>query len=214
MGLYSERIFPWIIDKVMANKVLAAERQRVLSEVRGNILEIGFGTGLNLPHYPQSVDHLTVLDPNAGMHKRAAARLAAARFKVTSIRLAAEARLPIDDGQFDTIVSTWTMCSIPRLDQALVELNRVLKPGGRLLFIEHGLSPDTKIARWQNRLNPINKRIGDGCNLNRNFAAIVGASPLTLEHCDQYYLPKSPRIAAWTYRGVATKRAAPSPIQD
>lgn len=205
MGIYSNRIFPWVIEHVMSREVMTHEREKLVPAAEGDVLEIGFGTGLNLPHYSAAVTRLTVLDPNSGMHRRAAERIAAAKMPVEAIQLGAEDRLPVDDGRFDTIVSTWTMCSIPDLAGALRELARVLKPGGKLLFLEHGLSPDANIARWQNRLNPLNRRIGDGCNLNRDMTAIIGASPLVVESCDQFYLPKTPRIGGWMYRGVALR---------
>ena len=206
MGIYSDRVFPWIIDQVMDREVMAQQRRVVLAEAIGDVLEIGFGTGLNLPHYPASVEHLTVLDPNAGMHRRAAKRMKAFPIPIESMTLGADGELPSDNNRYDTVVSTWTMCSIGDLRRALTELTRVLKPGGKLLFIEHGLSPDDKVARWQNRMNGFNKWIGDGCHLNRNIADLITSSPLSLDQCDQFSLPSTPRVGGWIYRGKASKQ--------
>jgi ubiquinone/menaquinone biosynthesis C-methylase UbiE len=205
MGVYSRYVFPWIIDHVMARAVLVDERRKVLSAASGRVLEIGFGTGLNLPLYPAAVDRLTIVDPNVGMHRRAAARIAASPLEIDAIALGADGRLPLDDNSFDYVVSTWTMCSITDIGRALAEVYRVLRPGGRLLFVEHGLSPEAGVARWQNRLNGINQRIGEGCHLNRNIAALVAGSPLRLAACDEFYMPSTPRIAGWTYRGAGEK---------
>lgn len=205
MSLYSQRVFPWLIDRVMASEVMTEQRRLVLAEVQGDTLEIGFGTGLNLPHYPPSVERLTIVDPNRGMHRRAAGRIAASPLPIEAIQLGAENRLPVADDRFDSVVSTWTMCSIPRLADALREIARVLKPGGQLLCVEHGLSPEAGVARWQNRLTPIMRRLGDGCHLNRNIAEYVQKSPLQLTRCDQFYLRDSLRVGSWTYRGRAVK---------
>jgi ubiquinone/menaquinone biosynthesis C-methylase UbiE len=206
MGLYSKYIVPWIIDHVMDRQVMAGQRQTVLADAYGRVLEIGFGTGLNLPHYPSRVEHLTILDPNVGMHRRAAGRIAVSRLTIDPLNLSADADLPTNDCVFDTVVSTWTMCCIPDLPRALTEVARVLKPGGQLLFVEHGLSQDPKVARWQQRLNPLNMRLGDGCHLNRDIAYFVRGSGLTISQCDQFYLPRTPRISGWTFRGRALKQ--------
>lgn len=208
MSLYSERVFPWLIDRVMSSPPMTEQRRAVLAGARGDTLEIGFGTGLNLPHYPPAVDRLTVVDPNGGMHRRAARRVAVSTLPIQAIQLGAEDRLPVADDRFDTVVSTWTMCSIPLLARALAEMARVLKPGGQLLFVEHGLSPEPGVARWQHRLTPIMKRIGGGCHLNRNIAEFVRASPLRLVECDEFLLRDSPRVGGYTYRGRAEKRIA------
>lgn len=205
VGIYSDRIFPWVIDKLMDRPVMSEQRRQVLEPVKGDVLEIGFGTGLNIPFYSNAVDRLTVVDPNAGMHRRAAKRISQCPLSIESVKLRADGALPLDENRFDTVVSTWTMCSIPDLSRALVEISRVLKPGGRLVFVEHGLSPDKPVASWQNRLNPIHQWLGDGCHLNRDIAQYISESPLTLEKCDQFYMRETPRFAGWLYRGTATK---------
>lgn len=207
MGLYSDRIFPWLLEKVMSRDQMREQREIVLAAARGRVLEIGFGTGLNLPHYPEEVQSLAVLDPNAGMHRKAASRIAEATIPIESIQQRADEAIAADAESFDTVISTWTMCSIPDLPRALGEIARVLKPGGKLLFIEHGLAEDPKIARWQHRLNPVMNRIGDGCNLNRNIARFIRESPLAIESCDQFCLRKASRVDGWTYRGVAVKQS-------
>jgi ubiquinone/menaquinone biosynthesis C-methylase UbiE len=171
------------------------------------VLEIGFGTGLNLPFYPPTLRRLTVVDPNPGMARRARPRVAASGVDVRSLVLDAGRRLPIDDGSFDAVVSTWTLCSIPDVAAALAEVHRVLKPGGRFVFVEHGLAPDPPVAAWQRRLDKLNQFIGDGCHLTRDIASILRRSPLSAETCDTFYLADTPRVGGFTYRGHATKQS-------
>lgn len=204
MGFYSNVVFPRVIDWLMDDRQMNEQRQMVLQGVRGDVLEIGFGTGLNLPHYPDSVRKLTVLDPNAGMKARAQARIAASPIEVESLVLGGE-NLPMDDQSFDTIVCTWTMCSIPDLQKALSETHRVLRPGGQFVFIEHGLSPDPDVEKWQNRVNPLWRRVGDGCNLNRPIDKCVEEGGLQLAELETFYMPKTPRFMGYMFRGTANK---------
>lgn len=187
----------------MANPAMTKYREQLLKDVTGNVLEIGFGTGLNLAYYPSTVEKLTTIDVNPGMTSLAQKRIAASDLTVDSKTLNGE-HLPLDDNTFDSVVSTWTLCSIAQVEQALHEIHRVLKPGGTFFFIEHGLSDDPTIQVWQHRLNPIQKVIGDGCHLNRNIQALVEQrfQSVTLERFD---LEKFPKIGAHTYRGVAVK---------
>ena len=202
MGLYSNVIFPRFMNFLMSNKLMTKQRKIVLAEARGEILEIGFGTGLNLPHYPDHVQKITVLDPNAGMKSLAERQIKRSRIKVESLTLSGE-RLPMNDGSFDTIVCTWTLCSIPAVGQALREVRRVLRPGGRFLFIEHGLSDKPGVQKWQHRLNPIERAIGDGCNLNRPIEQLIQAEGLKLMNLDRFDLPQTPKILGHLYRGAA-----------
>ncbi|MEX2673535.1 MAG: class I SAM-dependent methyltransferase [Phycisphaeraceae bacterium] len=206
MGLYGRYVFPWVLDRAMGREPMEQRRPGVLGDAKGEVLEIGFGTGRNLPYYPAEIDHLTVLEPSEPVARRAEQRLRESPIKVESVRLGADQALPLDTARFDTIVSTWTMCSIDDLPRALHELHRVLKPGGRLLFIEHGLARTPKLAKWQHRLTPINRWIGQGCRLNRDFKAILHTSPLQLEQCEEFEMPSTPRIASHHYRGTAVKR--------
>ena len=203
--IYSRYIFPWLLDHVMASGQMSQQRRVVLSEAAGEVLEVGFGTGLNLSFYPQEVARVTGVDPNVGMMRLAARRVDATTIPVTAM-IADAANLPLADESFDIAVSTWTMCSIADLPEALREIHRVLRPGGRLLFVEHGLSPTRRLAAWQHRLTPINRRLAEGCHLDRDIERIVSESPLEMEMCDKFYLPHVPKIAGFTYRGVARKK--------
>ena len=203
MGLYSNLVIPYCIDIAMSDETLQQYRQQLLEDVSGEILEIGFGTGLNLPHYPDSVKKITTIDPNPGMKKRARSRIAASNIDVDYRVLNGES-LPMADASFDSVVCTWTLCSIPQADAAIAEVYRLLKPGGKFFFIEHGMSKDSTVQTWQNRLTPIQKIIADGCHLNRNIKNIVEQkfSNVTIE---QFYAPKLPKIIGYMYRGIAVK---------
>jgi len=204
MGFYSEVLFPWGMNWIMSGQVFTTERKAVLESVSGNVLEIGFGSGLNLPHYPGSVGKLTVIDPNKGMGRYTAQRIADSPIDVERRLLSSES-LPMSDNCFDTVVSTWTLCSIENIDSALAEVLRVLKPGGRFIFLEHGLSPDEGVSRWQNRLNGIQKLVGDGCHLNRDMRVIIRNAGFSTLDVDNFYLPDSPKILGYMYRGEAVK---------
>ena len=205
MGIYSRHILPPILDFAMRRESLEPQRRELLSQVAGDVLEIGFGSGLNLPFYPPSVRRLTAVEPSEGMSKRARARVARSGIAVTTLGLDAACRLPLADGSFDAAVSTWTLCSIEDVAAALREVHRVLRPGGQFFFVEHGLAPDANVARWQHRLTPINRRLAGGCHLDRDIAALVRASPLSVERCDEFYLPGVPKIGGFMYRGTARK---------
>lgn len=203
MGWYGRWVFPRLLDWSMAGEPFSSYRQQVLAEVSGTVLEIGFGTGLNLAHYPDTVVSLTVIDPNPGMAALACPRLASTPLPISSYPLRGEA-LSMADDSFDWVVSTWTLCSIPDVPQALREIRRVLKPGGKLAFIEHGLSPEPTIQTWQHRVTPVQKRIADGCHLDRAIADLVMQS-LTLEKLDTFYAKGLPKIGGYFYQGVAVK---------
>ena len=182
-------------------------RPEALSDARGEVLEVGFGTGLNLAYYPPHVTSLTALDPNATDGLPAVAeRLSAAPFAVEQCHLRADGELPFDAGRFDTVVTTWTLCSIPDANAALQEMRRVLKPGGRYLFIEHGRASEASTARWQDRCNPLWNRIADGCNINRQIDRIVEESGFELTNLDRFR-GRGPGLFAQMFRGEATRRA-------
>ena len=204
MGFYSEVLFPWGMNFIMSGEAFSKERKTVLHSVSGNILEIGFGTGLNLPHYPSAIQKLTVIDPNHGMERYASRQIADSVIEVDRQVLGGEA-LPMDDNSFDTVVSTWTLCSITDVEHALTEVHRVLKPGGKFIFLEHGLSPDKSVSAWQHRLNGLQKIVGDGCHLNRDMRALVTATGFRKLEIENYYFPDSPKILGYMYRGIATK---------
>jgi SAM-dependent methyltransferase len=181
MGLYSETIFPWLLDRALGHPNIMRRRRTLVSEAVGEVLEIGFGSGATLPFYdPAQVSSLTVVEPSEGMNRRAAAVLAQSPVPITSVPGAGE-RLPFGDGRFDTVVCCLTLCSVQDVGQVLAEVRRVLKPGGRFLFMEHVLSDDPDRQRWQHRLNPIQKLVGVGCNLNRPSADLVRAAGFQLD---------------------------------
>ena len=203
MSFYSHFLFPRMLDWAMSDSATARYRQQLLAEVEGKILEIGFGTGLNLPYYPEKTDKIITVDPNPGMKKLAEKRIKQSSITVNYLVLNGE-HLPMEDSSFDFVVSTWTLCSITRVDRAIAEIYRVLKPGGKFLFIEHGLSNETNIQVWQNRLTPIQKIIADGCHLNRNIEHLVEGKFTNIK-IDKFYAPKFPKVSGYMYRGIATK---------
>ncbi len=203
MGFYSEVIIPQGLEWVMSQPVFADYRRQLLAEVSGQVLEIGFGTGLNLSHYSENVAKLIAIDANKGMKKFVQKRIDAANMKVALEILNGE-NLPMEDNSFDSVVCTWTLCSIRKVEKAIEEIHRVLKPGGKFFFIEHGLSEEDKVKVWPNRLTPIQKIIADGCHLNRNMEQLVGNkfSNLTLS---RFYAPNLPKFIGYMYQGIATK---------
>ncbi len=186
----------------MAGEEFERLRGSLLAQTHGTVLELGIGTGLNLPYYPASVTALHAVDPAKVLPRRVAARCAACSFPVHIQQVTAEA-LPFDDETFETAVSTWTLCSIPDPIQALKEVRRVLKPGGHFLFLEHGRSADEWVARWQDRLNPIQNLIGCGCHLNRRIDQLIVQAGLTPVQTDRFLMQSVPRLGGDMYRGVA-----------
>ena len=203
MGLYSDWIFPHLLDWTLGGKWPMEYRHRALADVHGDVLEIGFGTGLNLSCYPTAVERLTLLDPAKMLSRRVAKRIAAAPMPIEQAYLDAE-QLPFDAGRFDAVVSTWTLCTIPDVSAALSEVRRVLKPGGKLLFLEHGRSADPKIARRQDRWNGVQRVIGCGCNLNRPIDQLVAAAGLNVVQLERFAMPGTPSLLAEHYLGTAT----------
>lgn len=203
MGFYSRRILPYLLDWAMSDQNLAKYRQEVLVDVQGEVLEIGFGTGLNLSYYPENIHKIIAIDANPGVNALAQKRLQASSITVDYRVLNGE-NLLMADKTFDSVVSTWTLCSIANVEQALKEIYRVLKPGGRFFFVEHGLSNQPQIQVWQNRLTPLQKIIADGCHFNRNIRQLVENQfdTVTLE---EFYADEIPKIAGYLYKGVATK---------
>ncbi len=176
MGLYSEKLFPWLLDRALSHPRIEARRAALVGQAVGEVLEIGFGSGATLPFYnPAKVQRLTVIEPSEGMNRRAAARLATAVLPVRAVTGAGE-RLPFGDAEFDTVVVCLTLCSVSDPAAVLREVRRVLKPGGAFLFLEHVLSGVPKRALWQRRLTPIQKVVGVGCHLDRDTAALVRAA--------------------------------------
>jgi len=203
MSLYERRILPYLLDLALSSPDLAKHRREILAEVTGEVLEIGFGTGLNLSYYPEQIHKIVTVDPNPGIHTIAQKRIASSPITVEHHLLSGE-HLPMADESFDSVVSTFTLCSISNVKQALAEIYRVLKPGGRYFFVEHGLSSEPDVQVWQNRLTPIQKRIAGGCHFNRNIKRLVEEQfdRVTLT---ELYAENSPKVAAYLYKGMATK---------
>jgi len=187
----------------MQSKADTAERSRLVPLAHGRVLEVGFGSGLNLPFYGPRIDHLYAVDPSRELWRLAARRVAAARVRVDFIRASAES-IPLPGATVDYVVMTWTACSIPDVTSALRELHRVLRPRGRLLFIEHGQSPDLRVRRWQECMNPLWKRLAGGCNLNRKFDDLLTGAEFRLLAIDRGYGP-GPRPLTYLYKGIAER---------
>jgi ubiquinone/menaquinone biosynthesis C-methylase UbiE len=204
MSFYREHVLPWLIDQSMRQSRLAPYRSRVVSAASGRVLEIGIGSGLNLPLYGNTVSQIIGIEPSAKLlHMTRAASLRTS-VPLDLIEGTAEA-LPIDDRGIDTVVTTWTMCSIPILERALQEIRRVLRPAGRLLFVEHGRAPEPRVRWWQDHLTPVWKRFSGGCHLNRAIEEIVGHAGFRFEHLDKGYM-RGPKAMTFMYEGSARPR--------
>lgn len=199
---YDRHVFPYVMDLTCGIKPVRRQRAKVVPLAAGRVLEIGIGTGLNLPHYDKSrVASLTGLDPALQMHRLARKRMARAGLDVELVGLSAE-RIPKDDGSFDTVLMTFTLCSIPDPVAALKEMRRVLAPGGSLLFCEHGRAPDESVRRWQDRLTPWWKKLAGGCHLNRDVPALLDEAGFRCDELQTMYLP-GPRPLTFNYWGAA-----------
>ena len=204
MGCYERRILPRLIDLGMRQKQLAALRERVVGEAQGQVLEVGIGSGRNLPFYRRDVDRVLGVDPSEALLAMARPHTAWTRFPV-QLRQAAAEELPLDDRAVDTVVMTWTLCSVADPLRALSEIRRVLRPGGSLLFIEHGRAPEPRLERWQDRLTPLWRRVAGGCHLNRPIDRLIEQSGLRLTDLDTGYLIAGPRPWTFHYRGRAAR---------
>jgi SAM-dependent methyltransferase len=197
------RMKPWLQD--LAMRQMDPLRGDTIDEARGDVLEIGFGTALNLRYYGSAVSTLVGLDPmDVANVEKVQRRIQSAAFPIERKALRADGGLPFDRARFDTVVTTWTLCSIPEVADALREMRRVLKPGGQYLFIEHGRAESEKTARWQDRINPIWNRVCDGCNINRKIDRLVEDGGFEMKRLDRFRA-KGPGIVAQMYRGVATR---------
>ncbi|SCY67183.1 class I SAM-dependent methyltransferase [Microvirga guangxiensis] len=203
MSLYSRYIGPKLVSCLCSMDDISAERERVIPLARGVVLEIGMGPGLNLPFYnPADVTKVIGVDPNDAFLHLGEARQRSSHVQVEIVRAPAEA-LPLGDETIDTAVITYTLCSVEDPEQALREVRRVLKPGGRVLFLEHGLSPEEDVARWQHRLNPIWRSLAVGCNLTRPVAELLRQNGFSIQEMEEYYLGGAPRVIGFHCRGVA-----------
>ncbi|MEZ5243519.1 MAG: class I SAM-dependent methyltransferase [Acidimicrobiales bacterium] len=186
MGIYREQILPRFIDKALGNEGIAKYRREVTAGLSGEIVEIGFGSGLNMPEYPPEVTRVFAVEPASVGKKLAAERVAASPIEVTYIGLDGR-DLPLGDDSCDGALSTFTLCTIPDEAAALAELVRVVRPGGRIHLLEHGRARDDDVHKWQQRLNPIQRRVGDGCHLDRDHTALVEAAGLEIEDAREWY---------------------------
>jgi ubiquinone/menaquinone biosynthesis C-methylase UbiE len=201
MGLYGDRVLPHIVNVACDMKMNRRMRERVCSGLEGRVLEIGFGSGLNVPYYPESVREVAAVEPSDLAWKLAGKRLAASPVPVERSGLDGRS-LPFPDDSFDAAVSTWTMCTIPDIEVALAELRRVLKPGAELHFVEHGLAPDAKVQRWQHRLDPVQQRLFGGCHLNRPIMKLLTGAGFTISEVDVFYEKGAPKSVGAESLGV------------
>lgn len=209
MSVYARYVLPRLIDLAMRSKADAAERAKLIPLASGVVLEVGIGSGLNLPFYGPRVERLYGLDPSRELWTLARRRLQEVRFPVEFL-LASGEGIPLEDTAVDTVVTTWTLCSIPDAGRALREIRRVLRPEGCLIFVEHGLAPDRGVEAWQARLNPLWRRVAGGCNLNRRIDALIADAGLLLAEIERGY-GGGPKPMAYLYRGMARRAAAGQP---
>jgi ubiquinone/menaquinone biosynthesis C-methylase UbiE len=200
---YDRHILPHLIDWVMRSPMATREREELIPQAQGRVLEIGAGSGLNFPYYGGAIDHLYALEPSRHLIRKAAPRAARTPFPVEFLNLKGEA-IPLPDASIDTVVSTWVLCSILGIEAALAELRRVLKPGGVLLFIEHGLAPTPALAAWQDRLTPMWACCAGGCQLNRRPDRLIEAAGFHLERLEQSFLD-GPKLLTYHYKGLARR---------
>jgi ubiquinone/menaquinone biosynthesis C-methylase UbiE len=202
MGWYVDRVVPRVVDVALRGKELDRIRARVCAALDGEVLEVGFGSGLNVPHYPPAVRRVRAVDPATAGRRLAAGRVAASRVPVEYVGLDGE-QLPLEDGSVDHVLTTWTLCTIPHVDRALEEVRRVLRPGGSLHFVEHGLAPQPGVAKWQHRLTPIQKRVLGGCHLDRPIDGLIEGAGLRLTALDTYFA-RGPKAFTHLFEGTAT----------
>ncbi len=205
MGFYEDQVLPRLQDKVMDRKPVGEVRSRVCAGLRGKVVEVGFGTGLNAPHYPEGVTGVFAVEPSSLCMRLAASRIDRSSVPVRLAGLDGQ-HLDLPSEHFDAVLSTWTLCTIPDVTVALEELRRVLRPGGSLHFVEHGHAPDDKVARLQARIEPVHRRLAGGCHLTRRIPTLIEQSGFAIDDLDTYYLRGEPRIYGHTFEGRAHRR--------
>jgi ubiquinone/menaquinone biosynthesis C-methylase UbiE len=201
LGIYQRHVLPRIVNKVCGREEFTTSRVRTVEGLAGNVVEIGFGSGHNLAHYPPDVDGIVAVEPSLLARRLAAPRIAATAIDVEFVDLDGD-RLPLPDGSADAVVSTFTLCTIADLEPAFSEIRRIMRPGATFHFAEHGLAPDPRVARWQHRLTPIQRRLAGGCHFDRPIADLVASNGFEITSLENYYL-KGPKFGGYIYRGVA-----------
>ena len=205
MSFYEKKILPKVLDLLCGSSPINYQRKKIVPKVSGNVLEIGIGSGLNLPHYNVSnISNITALDPAEELTDIAKKRISELDLDIDVINCGAE-EIPPESKSFDSILVTYTLCSIENLDDSMREIRRVMKDDGTLFFCEHGIAPDLKTKNWQNRINPIWKRLMCGCNINRDIPNILKESGFKINTLDQMYLPSTPKIVGYNYWGEAIR---------
>jgi ubiquinone/menaquinone biosynthesis C-methylase UbiE len=202
LGIYRRLIVPRLIDAAMRNRRLVPLRERQVALARGRVLEIGIGSGLNLPFYRRDIEAVVGIDPSHELLTMARKHTAWLHFPVKLLHGPAEA-LPLEDRSVDSVVITWTLCSVAEPEQVLAEARRVLQPGGALIFVEHGQAPEAGVRRWQDRLTPLWRKLAGGCHLNRPIEGLIGQAGFQIADLETGYLVKGPRIATYHYLGRA-----------
>jgi ubiquinone/menaquinone biosynthesis C-methylase UbiE len=205
MGLYSQHIFPRLVEWSLGSREMREQRRATLASLHGRVLEIGFGTGLNLDCYPSQVTHVTAIDSITMLPARVADRIARSHMTVEQIKFDAGKPLPLEDESFDAVVTTFTLCSITDVASALAEIKRMLKQDADYVFLEHGRSENPRIARQQELATPITKIIGCGCHMDRRIDNLISAAGMQITKLDRLMMPDSPRILGEMYRGVAKR---------
>ncbi len=203
MGWYTDRLLPRLIDRVLDNREFHETRRRQLAPLSGRVLEVGFGAGPNVPHLPDSVEILYAIDPAVSVRPTADERIRARGIRVEYLGLDG-ARIDLPDDSVDHVVSTMTLCTIPDVEAAMREIARVLRPGGRFHFVDHGRAPDDKVARWQDRIQPLHSRLFGGCRLDRDIPGIVRSSGLVVTSHESAYM-RGPKVMGFLHQGVAEK---------
>ena len=201
MSFYREKILPYLVHTSMRQETLLAYRQRIVSAAEGRVLEVGVGSGLNLQHYTEQAAYVIALDPSPKLLSMARQAVKRPNLAVTFLKASAE-DIPLDDQSVDTVVTTWTLCTIPDVHRALTEMRRVLKPDGSLRFVEHGLSTAANVRRWQDCLTPMWRRIGGGCHLNRQIDHLIEGAGFRIEKLTTGYM-KGPKPMTFMYEGAA-----------
>jgi len=205
LGFYEKYILPKFLNCACGTKPINYQREKIVPLAKGIVLDIGIGSGLNIPFYNKSnIDHLYGLDPSVELLKIAKTLAKKNELEIEFLQCGAEA-IPLPDQSIDTVLITYTMCTIPDIKLSNSEIMRVLKPEGKLLFCEHGLAPDKNIAKWQRRINPIWSKIAGGCNLNRDIPNLITSSGFKISNMEEMYLPSTPKFAGYNYWGVAKK---------